>query len=98
MKEHQKNYKTKYSSYKSLKFQGYIRDVIHRDIPYTAYEKKVIDHPLFQRLRKIKQLGFLYYIFPNADHKRFSHSIGTMHVAHQILTSIIENQKNILKY
>ena len=96
MKENQRNNNEQYS-YNSLKFQGYIRDVIHRDIPYTACEKKVIDHPLFQRLRKIKQLGFLYYIFPNADHKRFSHSIGTMHVAHQILTSIIENQKNILK-
>lgn len=82
----------------SLQFQGYIRDVIHGDIPYTSYEKKVIDHPLFQRLRKIKQLGFLYYIFPNADHKRFSHSIGTMYVANQILMSIIENQKNILNF
>lgn len=40
----------------------------------------VIEHPWFQRLRRIKQLGLTHYTFPSAQHTRFQHSLGAMHL------------------
>jgi HD superfamily phosphohydrolase len=58
-----------------------IRDPIHGPIEVTPAEKRVIDHPLVQRLRRIRQLGFSESTFPGATHTRFLHSLGTMHLA-----------------
>ncbi len=44
-------------------------------------------HP-FQRLRRIKQLGFSELVFPGATHSRFAHSIGVFHVARQLMGAI----------
>lgn len=70
-----------------------IRDNVHGDI---FLEKKFIDiinAKEFQRLRRIKQLSVANYIFPCAEHTRFSHSLGTYHV----MKMIIEHISNILK-
>lgn len=40
----------------------------------------LIEHPFFQRLRRISQLGFTHYVYPGATHNRFHHSIGAMHL------------------
>ncbi len=40
----------------------------------------IIDHPYFQRLRRIKQLGLTDYVYPGAHHTRFHHAIGAMHL------------------
>lgn len=56
-------------------------DPIHGQISVTNKELKVIETPAFQRLRKIKQLGNVHLVFPGAVHTRFSHSLGTMHIA-----------------
>ena len=40
----------------------------------------IIDHPYFQRLRRIKQLGLTDYVYPGALHTRFHHAIGAMHL------------------
>ncbi len=58
-----------------------IRDPIHGPIEVTPAERRVIDHPLVQRLRRIRQLGFSESTFPGATHTRFLHSLGTMHLA-----------------
>lgn len=58
-----------------------IRDPIHGPIDVSAAEKRVIDHPLVQRLRRIRQLGFSESTFPGATHTRFLHSLGAMHLA-----------------
>lgn len=48
-------------------------------IPYdSVYE--IIEHPYFQRLRRISQLGLTYLVYPGAVHTRFSHAIGAMHL------------------
>ena len=61
-----------------LKYSKFIRDSIHGDLPITELEKEIMDYPQFQRLRRIKQLGFTSLIYPGANHSRFEHCIGTM--------------------
>lgn len=59
----------------------HIRCPIHGTLPVTQREIKLIDHPAFQRLRTIKQLGFADLSFPGATHTRYAHSMGAMHLA-----------------
>ena len=40
----------------------------------------IIEHPYFQRLRRIKQLGLTHYVYPGALHTRFHHALGAMHL------------------
>ncbi len=40
----------------------------------------VIEHPYFQRLRRILQLGLTHYTYPSAQHTRFQHALGAMHL------------------
>lgn len=64
-----------------MKFVGEIADPIHKFIRFTELEKKIIDSVVFQRLRRIKQLAGAHLVYPAAQHSRFEHSLGTMHVA-----------------
>ncbi len=68
-----------------------LRDPIHHTIPVSWDERQVIDHPLFQRLRRIKQTAFLHLVFPGATHDRFSHSIGVMHMSSKAFEPIVED-------
>src|ERR687898_1686832 len=65
-----------------------IADPIHRYIQFTVpqnkgevTEKALIDSPWVQRLRYIFQLQSARWVYPSAEHTRFVHSLGTMHVA-----------------
>ncbi|MCB0472395.1 MAG: HD domain-containing protein, partial [Flavobacteriaceae bacterium] len=40
----------------------------------------IIEHPYFQRLRRISQMGLSYYVYPGAHHTRFEHAIGAMYL------------------
>jgi len=64
-----------------MKFVGEIADPIHKFIRFTELEKKIIDSNVFQRLRRIKQLAGAHLVYPAAQHSRFEHSLGTMHLA-----------------
>ena len=57
-----------------------IRDPIHGFIKVSKLELKIIDSPPFQRLRNIKQLATTYLVYPGAEHTRFGHSLGVMHL------------------
>jgi HD superfamily phosphohydrolase len=48
----------------------------------------LLDTPEFQRLRRIRQLGFSEFIYPGATHSRFAHSIGVFHTARQLSRQI----------
>lgn len=74
-----------------------IRDVIHGSIVIGATETGVIDSLYFQRLRKIKQLGFAENSFPGATHNRFSHSLGAMHLAGLVFDTIFRKPESPLK-
>ncbi len=58
-----------------------IRDPIYGYVFISEIEKEIIDTKTFQRLRGIKQLGGAYLTYPGAEHTRFGHSIGAMHLA-----------------
>ncbi len=69
-------------------FVKYIRDPVHGYVGMTDIEKRVIDTWPVQRLRGIKQLSVAYVVYPGADHTRFSHGVGTMHVAGQMAEAL----------
>ncbi len=48
----------------------------------------LIEHPTFQRLRRIKQLGLSYLVFPGANHSRFEHALGASHLMRQAISAL----------
>jgi HD superfamily phosphohydrolase len=48
----------------------------------------LIEQPVFQRLRRIRQLGLTHYVYPGANHTRFQHAIGAMHLMGQAIGEI----------
>jgi hypothetical protein len=46
----------------------------------------LIEHPYFQRLRRIRQLGLSFLVFPGANHSRFEHALGTVHLMRQAIS------------
>jgi len=62
----------------------FVRDSVHGDLQLDDFEVKLADTPEIQRLRRIKQLGFTYLVYPGANHTRFEHSIGTMYLASRL--------------
>ena len=67
-----------------------IRDPIHGFIDFSEREQQLIDSRVFQRLRRIRQLAMAFLVYPSALHTRFEHSIGVMHIAGRICTSLHE--------
>ncbi len=49
--------------------------------------KKLLDSKEFQRLRYIKQVSFVDFVYPSANHTRFSHSLGTYHLMKQVVNN-----------
>ncbi len=66
-------------------------DPIHGQIIVNEKELQIINSAPFQRLRNIKQLALTYYIYPGAEHSRFGHSIGVMHLVTKAFNSAIED-------
>lgn len=56
-------------------------------IPYGII-LDLIDHPYFQRLRRISQLGLSSYIYPGATHTRFHHALGAYHLMTKALSTL----------
>jgi uncharacterized protein len=55
----------------------------------------IISHPFFQRLRYIKQLGLTELVYPGAQHTRFQHALGAMHLMGRVLDGLREKKVNI---
>lgn len=70
-----------------------IKDPIHGSIEFEGDAelelKSMLSDQYFQRLRRVKQLGFADFVFPSATHSRFGHSLGVYAVAKRLL-SVVE--------
>jgi hypothetical protein len=73
-----------------------IRDPIHGFIIIDEWERDIINHPAFQRLRRIKQLALTNMIYPGAQHTRFEHSLGVMHLATRMFDKILSKDNEYL--
>ena len=49
---------------------------------------KILNHPYLQRLNRIKQLGLAFFVYPGAEHTRFHHSLGAMHLMSEAIAQL----------
>jgi len=80
-----------------IKIAARIRCPIHGFIELNEQEREIINQPVFQRLRRIKQLSLTDMVYPSATHTRFEHSLGVMHMATQMFNSIVSDEQNLEK-
>ncbi len=62
-----------------------------RDVHLTTRVRSVIDHPHFQRLRRVRQLGPTHLVYPGATHSRFEHVIGAYGYTQRFLVSLLRH-------
>jgi len=74
-----------------------IRCPVHGFITLNDWEWEIISHPAFQRLRRIRQLGWTDLVYPGATHTRFEHSLGVMHVATLMYEAVAQRSFEVLK-
>jgi HD superfamily phosphohydrolase len=79
-------------------------DPVHGYIPFTSpggvsegevSERQIIDHPWVQRLRQIHQLQTAWWVFPCAEHTRFQHVLGSMHLASRAVDGLYRSLKEV---
>ncbi|MHB1314301.1 MAG: phosphoribosyltransferase-like protein [Christensenellales bacterium] len=70
-----------------------ISDFVWGTVEASAPEVCVLDSPILQRLRRIRQLGMASVVYCNADHSRFSHTIGVLEIAGK-MASVITKKLN----
>lgn len=68
-----------------------IKDPIYGYVELTELEERIIQTPIFQRLRFITQNGLAFYTYPSIRGSRFEHSMGACHLAGRVMTSIFEH-------
>ncbi len=70
---------------------GYIAFTNRGDAVGEVSEREVIDHPWVQRLRQIHQLQTAWWVFPSAEHTRFQHVLGAMHLASRAAAALYDS-------
>lgn len=69
-----------------------VRDPVHGDIYLTREELRLLDTRQMQRLRGVRQLGTAYLVYPGAQHTRFEHSLGTLHMTARLIEAVNLNR------
>jgi uncharacterized protein len=67
------------------------RDPVHGLIEFRGEDRfiqAILETRPFQRLRRIKQMGFAWLVYPGAEHSRFGHALGAYHVAQRIVKAL----------
>lgn len=70
---------------------GSVRLPPRRDVPLSARIIALMDHPVFQRLRRVRQLGPIALIYPGATHTRFEHSLGVYGLTLEYLRALLRD-------
>lgn len=63
-------------------------DPVWGTVQVRAEEVFILDSPLLQRLRRIRQLGVVHYVYPAATHTRMEHSLGTLHQMQRLIKTL----------
>ncbi len=78
--------------------EGLSHDPVHGHILFSSSptggesaERDLIDHPWLQRLRQIHQLQTAWWVFPSAEHTRFQHVLGVMHLASRAVQALYDS-------
>lgn len=66
-------------------------DPVWGTLELSAIEVLVLDSPLMQRLRSVRQLGVAHLVYPSAVHSRFEHSVGALHMVRRMLTAAADS-------
>ncbi len=94
---------------RDFEYESLSHDPLHGYIPFTSSvgtpcegesadevsERHIIDHPWLQRLRQIHQLQTAWWVFPTAEHTRFQHVLGVMHLASRAVDALFESLREI---
>ena len=70
-----------------------VNDALWGTISLTRLEVVLLDSPLLQRLRYIRQLGAAHWVYPGAVHTRFEHLLGAMHLVRSMATALNQAAK-----
>lgn len=89
-----------------INLDHYFLDPLYGPVGLTDEELELVETQPFERLKRIKQLGFASNVYPGATHTRFEHSIGTLHTTWSIFRRFLKNymqqpkwgSKRLLKY
>lgn len=68
-----------------------VRDPLWDTIHLDARAARIVDAPVFQRLRYIRQLGLAHLVYPGATHTRFDHALGVYHLARRALAILADS-------
>jgi uncharacterized protein len=68
-----------------------IFDPIHHFIELSTAEARLLDLPVMQRLRRLRQLGLAYLAFPSAEHSRFTHALGALAMGTRAFDELTRN-------
>ena len=89
---------------KTFESESLSHDPIHGYMPFIAArgleegevaEQQIIDHPWVQRLRQIHQLQTAWWVFPTAEHTRFQHVLGVMHLASRATAALYDSLASV---
>ena len=74
-----------------------IFDPVHHFIELSAPEARLLDTPVLQRLRRLRQLGLAYLAFPSAEHSRFTHALGALAMGTRAFDTIVTNGREFFR-
>jgi hypothetical protein len=88
---------------KNFQHESLSHDPVHGYIPFIGRvegdsevaERQIIDHPWLQRLRQIHQLQTAWWVYPTAEHTRFQHVLGVMHLASRAVETLYDSLREV---
>lgn len=82
------------AGYEPKHFRGskVIHDCVWGTVMLCPWELQIIDSPLFQRMRRINQLGLAMTTYPSAHHSRFEHTLGVLSVTTKMISRINQDE------
>lgn len=80
---------------KTFKNFKLFKDSVHGTLEFSKQHLSIIDHPLFQRLRNLKQLGATHWVYSGATHTRFEHSLGVGFLSQKYLEILKKHDPSI---